>query len=111
MERTPKKITVYRNGCWLHRHLVLLNKRLKFRPAEEFFEALLQDVGEMFKMKFTKLLAADDYREVKIMTFFFVEIFESFSHQSAENFSGRNSSKKFYQFSTVILQSLLRTPS
>ncbi|XP_075245948.1 uncharacterized protein LOC142339645 isoform X1 [Convolutriloba macropyga] len=66
LERTPKKITVYRNGCWLQRHLVLLNKRLKFRPTEEFFEALLQDVGEMFHRKFTRLIAADEsYREVK----------------------------------------------
>ena len=53
-ERTPKKITVYKNGSTSERHLILLNKRATIQISD-----LLRDIGEMFGCQFEKLFTPD----------------------------------------------------
>ena len=53
-ERTPKKITVYRNGSTTDRNLILLNRRANIEMGD-----FLRDLGEMFGCPFDKLFTPD----------------------------------------------------
>ena len=65
MERTPKKITVYRNGSTTDRHLILLNKRADIQLSD-----LLRDIGEMFGCPFDKLFTPDGKKVFEILSVF-----------------------------------------